>query len=230
MTAMVAMAPEGGSAATPKVDTTTPEGVGPVLVALGSDGVEAMTPQGMEETHPPTTRTEAKTASQGSKVGDRAGGSSSQRNLVRACHVIGSEDRGWDSRPRPSSGRLGRDGPSKRGEREKGRTRVVRRQAAGHGWRQPRREVGREPTARGRGRRLIAYWRRFFFREHAGELRIIKLRGETVPNGPKYNGTKGQTQDHQTLTKHKTTKSATHRNAASFCAWKQQHTIWRRIE
>ena len=163
MTAMVAMAPEGGSAATPKVDTTTPEGVGPVLVALGSDGVEAMTPQGMEETHPPTTRTEAKTASQGSKVGDRAGGSSSQRNLVRACHVIGSEDRGWDSRPRPSSGRLGRDGPSKRGEREKGRTRVVRRQAAGHGWRQPRREVGREPTARGRGRRLIAYWRRFFF-------------------------------------------------------------------
>jgi hypothetical protein len=73
MTAMVAMAPEGGSAATPKVDATTPEGVGPVLVALGSDGVEAITPQGMEETHPTTTRTEAKTASQGSKVGDRAG-------------------------------------------------------------------------------------------------------------------------------------------------------------
>jgi hypothetical protein len=31
----------------------------------------------------------------------------------------------------------------------------------------------------------------FFFRERAGELHIIKLREETVQNGPKYNGTKG---------------------------------------
>jgi hypothetical protein len=46
-----------------------------------------------------------------------------------------------------------------------------------------------------------------FFRERAGELRIIKLREETVQNGPKYNGTKGQTQDHQNLTKHKTTNT-----------------------
>lgn len=37
---------------------------------------------------------------------------------------------------------------------------------------------------------------RFFFRERAGELRIIQLREETVQNGPKYNATKGQTQDH----------------------------------
>jgi hypothetical protein len=46
-----------------------------------------------------------------------------------------------------------------------------------------------------------------FFRGRAGELRIIKLREETVQNGPKYNGTKGQTQDHQNLTKHKTTNT-----------------------
>jgi hypothetical protein len=48
-----------------------------------------------------------------------------------------------------------------------------------------------------------------FFSERAGELRIIKikLREETVQNGPKYNGTKDQTQDHQQLTKHKTTNT-----------------------
>jgi hypothetical protein len=57
------------------------------------------------------------------------------------------------------------------------------------------------------GKKLMFKQSLIFFRERAGELRIIKLREETVQNGPKYNDTKGQTQDHQNLTKHKTTNT-----------------------